>query len=466
MNIMKRIKFLILSGILAMSVSACKKAEPIDLSSHLSENVSVAEASEDEPGTGQSSGTEESGEDDDGDHHLSVLSNLESTDDIIFIDNYEPYKKENDPYYQLNAQRENKYGGGSGADCDYRPRDKKFRSRAEMPETVKALYLSGTIGGRNFEEYIDIGKNSGINAFVVNITDNWEIGYESEVIKAFSPSAYVKANYTREEYGSRIQRLKDEGFYVIGRITTFHDDYLCKDHPEYAICDSKGNLKELSKGFWPSPYCREVWQFKVDLAKEAVTWFDFDEIQFDYVRFPDRTQSAEKEGDIDYRVDTKESKAQCIQQFLMYAVDELHPLGVYVAADVFGEIANSFVGGYGQYWPAISNVVDVICAMPYTDHYDSNGDWNPWEHPYETVSSFAKNACIRQTECPTPAIVRTWIQGYDSYKKPKVEFYAENVAKEIRALYDAGLTNGYMIWNGANDLKHYRGQMEAFALDP
>lgn len=372
-----------------------------------------------------------------------------------------------DEYYlTVNSLRENKYGGGTGGDPDYYPRDKQFTPNREMPERVKALYLTGRAGGDNLDEFIEIAKTSGINGFVVNIADNGEIAYESEVMKAFSPTAYAAAIYDKDEYARRIRKLKDEGFYVIGRMTTFVDDYLAKDHPELTICDLEGQPKELSNGFWPTPYARRIWQYKLDIADEAVDWFDFDEIQFDYVRFPDRTQSAEKEGNIDYRNDYGESKVQAIQRFLMYVTDHLHEKGVYVGADVFGEVAENFVGGYGQYWPAISNVTDVISGMPYPDHYEGTEDWLPWEHPYETVKHFADKVVERQKECPTPAKVRTWIQGYNAYKEPHTEYYAENVGKEIQALYDAGLTGGWMIWNGSSNIDTCRKQADAFKTEP
>ena len=69
--------------------------------------------------------------------------------------------------------------------------------------------------------------------------------------------------------------------------------------------------------------------------------------------------------------------------FLMYAKDELHKMNVYVSADVFGESSWGYVTAYGQYFPAISNVVDAISAMPYTDHYEASNGYYPWEHPYE-----------------------------------------------------------------------------------
>ena len=372
-----------------------------------------------------------------------------------------------DAYYlAINSVKTNRWGGGDAVDADYYARDKEFKPNREMPERVKSLYLNSSMGGNDIDEFISIAKNNGINTFVINISDNQEIGYQSDVMKEFCPKAYNTTSHTREWYGNRIQKFRDEGFYLVGRITTFQDDFLAEDHPELTISDLAGNRKPLSNGFWPTPYSRRVWEYKIEVAKEAVEWFGFDEIQFDYVRFPDRTQSAEKEGDIDYHNEYNESKIQAIQRFLMYAVDQLHDCGVYVAADVFGEVSQGNVGGYGQYWAAMSNVVDVISPMPYTDHYEGTEDWKPWVHPYETVKTYADQVVTRQKECPTPAIVRTWIQGYNAYKEPHTEFYAENVGKEIQALYDAGLINGWMVWNGANSIKHARLQAECFSKEP
>lgn len=374
--------------------------------------------------------------------------------------------RSNDEFLEKNKDVGNDWGGGTGADPDYYPRDKEFNPNREMPERVKAIYLSAWLGGDYFDEFVEIAKSSGINAFVINITDNGEVAYPSEVMKEYCPSAYGGAINGWQHYADCIKRLKDEGFYVIGRMTTFQDDNLASDHPELCICDNEGNPKEHVNGYWPTPYSREVWQYKLEVAKEAVEWFGFDEIQFDYVRFPDRTQSLEKEGNIDYRNEYGETKVQAIQRFLMYAEDELHDMGVYAAADVFGEVSEGFVGGYGQYWPALSNVVDVMCGMPYPDHYEGTEEYKPWEHPYETVKKFADEVNEIQKLCPTPAKVRTWIQGYNAYKEPHTEYYAENVAKEIQALYDAGHTDGWMIWNGANSIKHCRAQAEIFGMEP
>ena len=100
--------------------------------------------------------------------------------------------------------------------------------------------------------------------------------------------------------------------------------------------DTGGTPLRLAGEFWPTPYSREAWQYKVDLAVEAVELMGFHEIQFDYVRFPDNTGRYERAGTVDFRNTYGETKAQAIQRFLMYATDILHEHGAYVSADVYG----------------------------------------------------------------------------------------------------------------------------------
>ncbi len=363
--------------------------------------------------------------------------------------------------YEKHANRGNRYGGGGAADLDYYPRQKGEIAGNVMPAECRTLYVASWNVG-NIDAYLKVAKNSGINAFVVDIMDGTAIGYASDVMKQYSPSAVKYAAYSVEKYQKAIQKIKAEGYYVIGRITTFNDSFFVKDHPETAITDNHGNALKLSKSYWPTAYNRLIWQYKVDLAVEAVELMGFNEIQFDYVRFPDLTYKYEKAGTIDYHNTYNETKAQAIQRFLMYATDILHEKGVYVSADVFGEAANSYVTAYGQYWPAISNVVDVISGMPYPDHYAKEGDWVPWLHPYDTIKRFAVTAMYRQEETATPAIVRTWIQGHDTYwKKPNATYGTKEVAAQIKALRDAGCSGGYMIWGAS--LSKYKTLVSAFA---
>ena len=363
--------------------------------------------------------------------------------------------------YATHAGREDLYGGGGAANLDYSPREKGAIEGNDMPQECRALYL---VNWRldELDSYIEIANNSGINAFVVDIIDGGSIGYAGEVMEENCPSGVAAANNTVESYKVAIQKLKDAGYYVIGRITTFNDNYFVKDHPEYAIIDTNGEPLELSSAYWPTPYSRDAWQYKVDLAVEAVELMGFQEIQFDYVRFPDSTWRYENAGTIDFRNAYGETKAQAIQRFLMYATDILHEHGAYVSADVYGESAFNYVTAYGQYWPAISNVVDAISGMPYPDHFGASGDWRPWEHPYDILHSWGQSVMSRQSETATPAVVRTWIQAYDAIREPYNTYGPDEVYAQIRALRDTGCTGGYMTWNALSSVDKYTSLMPAF----
>lgn len=370
-----------------------------------------------------------------------------------------------DGMYLIHAERGNRYGGGDAASLDYYPRENASFADNVMPDECRTLYLNcyGDIL-TNVDDYIALADECGINAFVVDISDGGAIAYQSPLMQEVSPTCYANANYTVEEYGAAIKKLQDAGYFVIGRITTFNDTGFVTDNPQCGILGSDGNPLTLQSSYWPSAYNRETWVYKVDLAQEAVELFGFNEIQFDYVRFPDGTYRHEQNGTIDYQNTYGETKAQAIQRFLMYACDRLHESGVYVSADVFGETSNDYVAAYGQYWPAISNVVDVISAMPYPDHYAEWGGYKPWEHPYDTLSIWGSGAAKRQTEIPTPARVRTWIQAYDAIHAPYTVYGPDNVGAQIRAIRDAGFTDGYMTWNAASNLWKYQSLQSAFNL--
>ena len=363
--------------------------------------------------------------------------------------------------YAIHADREDRYGGGGAANLDYYPREKGPIEGNVMPEECRALYLVSWCLDA-LDHYLEIANNSGINAFVVDIMDGRAIGYASDVISQYSPSAVSAANNTVEEYQAAIQRLKDEGYYVIGRITTFKDTYFIQENPQCAISDASGTPLKLSGEYWPTPYNRTAWQYKVDLAVEAAALMGFHEIQFDYVRFPDNTWRYENAGNIDFRNTYGETKAQAIQRFLMYATDILHEQGVYVSADVYGESALNYVTAYGQYWPAISNVVDAISGMPYPDHFNASGTWRPWEHPYNTLYDWGKSVMARQGETATPAAVRTWIQAYNAIRPPYNSYGPDELSAQIKGLRDSGCTGGYMTWNGSASLDKYRELMSAF----
>lgn len=375
-------------------------------------------------------------------------------------------------YDPIHSAVKNPFGGGNAVGCDFYPTKRVEFEGNKMPESCYSLYLNISPSVlSNIEAYISFAKRTKINTFVIDIKDNECPGYKAEAMQRYSPTNYARAGANKEKmYENAVKRLHKEGFYVVGRITCFKDSYFVKDHPDAAITEKATGLPfKHNKAYWPSAYDRRVWQFNVELAKEAVRKFGFNEINFDYVRFPDRMTKVE--SIIDYHNRYNESKVQAIQRFVMYACDEIHALGAYVSIDVFGESANpGYTTAYGQYWAALSNVADVMCGMPYPDHF-SNGYYGinkPWNHPYEIMYAWGQRVNDRQAVTPTPAKVRTWVQAYNVMRhvdRNGIAYDAENVEKEIRGLFDAGLTGGYTTWLSSSNLEKYRQQEGAFKVD-
>ena len=366
----------------------------------------------------------------------------------------------------------NPFKGGEASGCEFRPYEKPVFADNPMPSPVNAFYLTISPAGlANIDDYIALADSTKINAFVIDIKDNQCPGYKAEAMARYSPTNFSHASAGKEAlYKKAVDRLHEKGYYVIGRITCFKDSYYAKDHPSQSICDKATGQPFLhNKSYWPSAYSRDVWQFNVELAKESIRKFGFNEINFDYVRFPDRMTSIDSQ--MDFRNRYGESKVQAIQNFVRYACDEIHALGAYVSIDVFGESANpGYTTAYGQYWPAISTIADVICAMPYPDHFDNHyyGISKPWNHPYELLKAWGERVQGRQAACSTPAIVRTWIMAYHVMRwvDPNgIDNDANYIEREIRALYDSGLTGGYTTWLASGNISVYRKQKEAYALD-
>lgn len=353
-----------------------------------------------------------------------------------------------------DTHKDRKYGlrelyGGKASTLDYYPYERVEFENNKLLKSAKAMYLNaGTIG--SIDSYLKIAKENGVNAIVVDIKDG-ALAYSSEVAKEISPTSYGTAINDNSLYKAAIDKIKEAGIYAIGRIVVFNDTHYAKDHPEDCI-NSTG---------WPSAYSRNVWYYNVELAKEAAREMGFNEIQFDYVRFPENAYNLSV-AKADFKNKYDEEKADAVQNFLFYATDQIHKEGIYLSVDVFGECSSEYVTAYGQYWPAISNIVDAISSMPYTDHFGRSVD--TWTNAYQTVNNWAKGASARQKEIPTPAVARTWITAYDTpYWNPKVIYNASKIEDQVRALYDAGLDGGFITWNSASSLAKYEQIKSAFA---
>lgn len=350
------------------------------------------------------------------------------------------------------------YGaGGDPQLIDYYPKESLSFKNNVMPETVKALYINAEAIA-DADAYIEIAQGTGINAFVVDIKDCYidtQLAYESPVAKEYAPSTYDIPN-SFETYQENVKKLKDAGYYLIGRITAFKDDSFASDHPEEALL-YQDRLYHYGSVSWPSIYSRKMWEYDVALALEAAEEMGFNEIQFDYVRLPEDVE------DVELRNTYDETRAQAVTSFLRYACEFLHAEGIYVSADVFGETSgddpysfSSFVSYYGQFWPAISNAADAISSMPYPDHFSaySYGIPEPWSEPYALMYAWGRATYYAQENTYDPAKCRTWImaQNSDAYD---VVYGPDFIEDQIDALKDAGIFDGYMTWNASSSFYKY-----------
>ncbi len=346
--------------------------------------------------------------------------------------------------------------GGKAATLDYYPYEKPKFSDNPLLEHAKAMYLNAnTI--KDIDKYLDVAKSSGVNAIVVDIKDG-ALAYPVEIAKEYSMTAYNTAINSFESYKQAIDKIKDAGIYAVGRIVVFNDVHYGKDHKEDCI------TSPVSSQTWPSAYSRGAWEYNVMLEIATVKDMGFNEIQFDYVRFPETAYNMSTNKNTNFKNTYNEEKAEAVQNFLFYAADQIHKVGAYLSVDVFGECSSEYVTSYGQYWPAISNIVDVISSMPYTDHFGRNID--TWTNAYSTVYSWAKGAAKRQTEIPTPAVARTWITAYDTpYWNPTVVYGASKISDQAQALVNAGLDGGFITWNSLSSLNKYNQIKAAFSKD-
>lgn len=337
------------------------------------------------------------------------------------------------------------------AGVDYNAYEKVYEYASNPRVDVKGVFITETsASNQKLTEMIELANTSEINAFVIDVKDdNGNILFYSEAAAKFNPSANRNSV---KDMQALMKKLKDNNIYTIARIVAFKSPRYADQYPERAITYKSTHKIYDSNGLkWASAYDRQLWEYNVEVAKEAAK-LGFNEIQFDYVRFP-ASGGGKLDKSLDYKNELEETKTQAIQNFLKYANDELREYEVYISADVFGWAASSLDDvGIGQQWEAISNVVDYICPMVYPSHYGP-GNYGlsvPDAFPYETVYGCTEDAIERNENILTPATIRPWIQDFTApWVKGHIRYGAKEVELQIKALEDLGI-NEYILWNAGN----------------
>jgi len=354
-------------------------------------------------------------------------------------------------------------------------------------EKAKALYLTGNVAGFQFQEedidyYADyvlalsgqsgetpdpsrldevnklevalgIAKASEINSMVIDVkNDHGLVTWESDLEIVSSVGSSIDPPF--KNYEPLMDYLEKNDIYTIARVVAFKDPIFAAANPAHAILLKEGGVYLDNAGeSWVNPFDQYVWDYVVAVSKEAALR-GFDEIQYDYVRFPDNaryynpiTEFPGREG---------RDKDEGIEDFLEYAREELEPYKVHLSADVFGFITHSWDDkpeDIGQTWRKVANQVEYICPMIYPSHYGSGvyGFDVPDRYPYEVARISVMEAIERNASQKEPAIVRPWFQGFTaSWVSGNIRYDAKAISDQMVAAAELGVDE-YIIWSAGNN---------------
>ncbi|MGZ8783328.1 MAG: putative glycoside hydrolase [Gaiellaceae bacterium] len=305
-----------------------------------------------------------------------------------------------------------------------------------LPEEVRGIHVTMALASLDgkLAEYLEL-VDEGMNTIQLDVKDeNGEVGFIASSVPLASAVGAAKPYYKPREAAKLIHR---KGVYLIGRVVTFEDPRLSEGRPALAIKNPDGSVWRNHAGLgWTNPYDRRVWDYNVSIAEVAAR-AGFDEIQFDYVRFP-------TDGAVDsivYPGKTTTAPGWVIAQFVHYASQRLKPLGVRVSADVFGLAATRDLG-IGQIPRRLAKYVDAIYPMVYPSHYGSGeyGLEDPNASPGETVEWSL--ADFRRELKRSDAMLIPSLQDF-SYGRT---YGFADVKAQIEAARLMG-ARGYLLWN-------------------
>lgn len=317
---------------------------------------------------------------------------------------------------------------------------------------VKGVYATAhSAGGARLNDLIKLLNETELNSLVIDIKDDWgNVTYltDNPTVEALGTSTKIIPDISK-----LMEKLQENDIYPIARIVVFKDSILSKKKPEWSFIKSDGAiwLNGRKEGF-VNPYIHEVWEYNLEIAKEAVK-MGFKEIQFDYVRFP---EGFEKKADsLKFSKDDR-SRVDVVSDFVQYAREQLNPLGARVSVDIFGYAASvPAAEGIGQDFNKISKYVDVISPMVYPSHYSTGwfGSKVPDANPYTTIYGAMKDTHKKlqplEDEKQKP-IIRPWIQDFTASWVPGYIKYGKvEIEEQIRAMKDHDI-HEYLLWNAGD----------------
>jgi hypothetical protein len=303
-----------------------------------------------------------------------------------------------------------------------------------VPDEMRGVHVTmalASIPGK-IEQY---ASTPGLNTVELDVKDeNGEVGFHRLAPTLARRVGSAKRYYDPKKTTALLHR---RGIYVIGRVVCFEDPILSEKRPDLAIQTTGGGVWRNDAGLgWTNPYDKRVWDYNLAIAKSAVR-AGFDEIQFDYVRFP-------SDGPIEsavFRGKRREAMSATIARFVHYAANRLRPLGARVSVDVFGLSATRNLG-IGQSPRRLARIVDAIYPMVYPSHYGSGeyGLSDPSAVPGRTVGRSLRD--FRRQMRGGRARLIPWLEDFTLGGTTTVA----KVQQQIRAAR-RWKTAGFLLWN-------------------
>jgi hypothetical protein len=329
------------------------------------------------------------------------------------------------------------------------------------PEPIKALYVNAwAFGSSKLAQLVDLADSTEINAFVVDVKDDTGCLLYPSDVKVAQDIGATKCVRTRDVQ-SRLATMRAHDIYAIARIVVAKDPLLAEHKPAWSVQHRDGGLwRDRIGTAWVDAYNDSVWIYAAQLAEEAVR-LGFDEVQFDYVRFPDEPKEAMALAIFAARK-AGETQRAGVQAGIAILANRLQPLGVPLTFDIFG-LTSSATGdlGIGQVWEDFITVADVVLPMVYPSHYYKGSYGLAWPNgePYRVVRHALSEAIERSRPYTKAAAIRPYLQAFTLGRR-KPRYTPHEIREQIRAAEELGI-DSWVLWNPRsvyqrNSLRPYR----------
>lgn len=318
---------------------------------------------------------------------------------------------------------------------------------------VKGVYMTSDGATKNLDNILEMIDNTELNAIYVDIKDD-DGRITCEMHGEYIDKYGTSRNFI-PDINAFVKKCKEHNVYLIARVVCFKDPLLAKNAPELAIHHEDGTIyTDYSNIKWVNPGKKEVCDYLIEVAKNCYE-LGFDEVNFDYMRFP--TDGTISDFDLGVEKDER-TKIELVSAAMKYMCEEIKPIGIMVSGDVFGTVISSSIDQkyVGQDFAQLCRYLDYICPMVYPSHY-GDGSYRidyPDTEPYKLILASmldAKNvlSVIPDDGSVNKAEVRPWLQDFTaSWVRHHITYGPKEIRDQINATYDAGY-QGWSLWNAA-----------------